>query len=147
MGQLLRQAEQLAGANDKLQQRMLLHRIGYNFTLAYTAMHRHAMKGEWQPAVVAGLDAVRILEATAGSEPEAFWLRGASDQTGIQMLRYLKKLNATQPAEGRPAGDVTVNPKDGAEMAYVPEGEFLMGSKEGQGSPHESPQHRVFLDG
>ncbi len=146
-GQLLKEAERLAGDNDKLQQRMMLHRIGYRFTQTYVRMHRHAMKSEWEPAVAAGLEAVRIIEATAGSEPEPFSLRGASDQTGLLMLSYLKKLNASKPAEGKAPGEVSVNPKDGAEMVYVPEGEFLMGSKEGEGSPHESPQHRVYLDG
>jgi len=31
-------------------------------------------------------------------------------------------------------------------MAYIPAGEFIMGSPEGEGSNDEQPQHRVYLD-
>jgi eukaryotic-like serine/threonine-protein kinase len=37
-------------------------------------------------------------------------------------------------------------PADGMEMVYVPEGEFLMGSPEGEGESDEHPQHSVVLD-
>jgi len=50
---------------------------------------------------------------------------------------------------GTPAGPVkgvSVKPKHGAEMVYVPAGEFLMGSKEGEGDDDERPQHTVYLD-
>jgi formylglycine-generating enzyme required for sulfatase activity len=40
-----------------------------------------------------------------------------------------------------------INPKDGAAMVYVPAGEFLMGSKEGEGCDWERPQRKVTLDG
>ncbi|MEI7831638.1 MAG: SUMF1/EgtB/PvdO family nonheme iron enzyme [bacterium] len=38
------------------------------------------------------------------------------------------------------------NPKDGAEMVLIPAGEFMMGSKEGEGKDEEHPQHKVQLD-
>ena len=63
------------------------------------------------------------------------------------MLSHLKKLKASKPAETNAPGELAINPKDGAQMVYVPAGEFLMGSKDGQGSPNESPQHSVYLDG
>jgi formylglycine-generating enzyme required for sulfatase activity len=58
-------------------------------------------------------------------------------------------------------GDVKINPKDGAEMVWIPEGEFLMGSTDEQivnllsNNPsyksewfdREKPQHKVYLDG
>jgi formylglycine-generating enzyme required for sulfatase activity len=59
----------------------------------------------------------------------------------------LKKLKTLTPAEDKSPGQISVNPKDDAEMVYVPAGEFLMGSNESHGSPHESPQHTVYLDG
>ena len=51
------------------------------------------------------------------------------------------------PSRGPAAGAVRINPRDGAEMVYVPAGEFLMGSKDGEAEPAERPQHKVYLDG
>jgi len=39
----------------------------------------------------------------------------------------------------------TVNPKDGAEMVWVPPGSFMMGSEDGESD--EKPVHQVTLDG
>ena len=39
------------------------------------------------------------------------------------------------------------NPKDGAEMVWVPAGLFLMGTSGGEGNPDEGPQRRIELDG
>jgi len=41
--------------------------------------------------------------------------------------------------------EIRVNAKDGAELIWIPPGEFQMGSDSGE--RHESPQHRVVLDG
>ncbi len=43
-------------------------------------------------------------------------------------------------------GSTMISEKDGMEMVYVPAGEFLMGSPEGEGEDDEHPQHTVFLD-
>jgi len=69
-----------------------------------------------------------------------------------------------EPPSNAQAGDVWVNPKDQAEMVFVPAGEFLMGStkeqvKAAMDEVHkqypnvpdywftaEAPQHRVYLD-
>jgi len=48
------------------------------------------------------------------------------------------------PAQAEP-GDIWINPKDGAELCFVPAGEFIMGSNDGL--DNERPQHRVYLDG
>jgi formylglycine-generating enzyme required for sulfatase activity len=51
--------------------------------------------------------------------------------------------------EGTPsAGDAWTRPVDGAEMVYVPAGEFLMGSSDDDpgAADHEKPQHTVYLD-
>ena len=40
-----------------------------------------------------------------------------------------------------------INPADNASYIYVPAGEFLMGSADGQGESNEHPQHTVHLDG
>jgi formylglycine-generating enzyme required for sulfatase activity len=46
-------------------------------------------------------------------------------------------------------GSTMVNPADGSQMVYVPEGEFIMGSDPGGGPYYygaESPSHEVYLD-
>lgn len=43
-------------------------------------------------------------------------------------------------------GSTLISEKDGMEMVYVPAGEFIMGSPEGQGFDEEYPQHTVYLD-
>ena len=43
-------------------------------------------------------------------------------------------------------GSVAVASVDGMEMAYVPAGDFLMGSVTSEGSSDEHPQHSVYLD-
>jgi formylglycine-generating enzyme required for sulfatase activity len=51
--------------------------------------------------------------------------------------------------EGTPsAGDAWTRPVDGAVMVYVPAGEFLMGSSDGDpdAADREKPQHTVYLD-
>lgn len=54
-----------------------------------------------------------------------------------------------QFAAGKKTGEILVNPTDGAEMVWVPEGEFLMGSKaeDKTAQDSETPQHRVTLSG
>ncbi len=42
-------------------------------------------------------------------------------------------------------GNTRTNPVDGAEMVYIPAGEFIMGSNDGDDD--EKPQHKVYLDG
>ena len=43
-------------------------------------------------------------------------------------------------------GSTKVNPVDGAILAFIPEGEFLMGSESSDAWAHEAPQHSVYLD-
>jgi len=50
------------------------------------------------------------------------------------------------PTEGLGVGSAMVNPKDGAEMVYVPAGEFLMGSEDADADSDEAPEHTVYLD-
>jgi len=43
-------------------------------------------------------------------------------------------------------GSTQVSPKDGMVMVFVPAGDFVMGSPEGEGNSDEYPQHMVTLD-
>jgi serine/threonine-protein kinase len=43
-------------------------------------------------------------------------------------------------------GSTLINAKDGAEMVYVPAGEFLMGSEDADAYDDETPEHTVYLD-
>lgn len=65
------------------------------------------------------------------------------DKTGTVVLPKLESLlpPIVHSADSRTKN----NPKDGAEMVWVPAGEFLMGSEDGE--RREKPSHRVFLDG
>ena len=49
-----------------------------------------------------------------------------------------------EPALG--IGSTMINEIDGAEMVYVPAGEFLMGSEDSEAYDDESPEHTVYLD-
>ncbi len=50
------------------------------------------------------------------------------------------------PIEYLPAaGEIRINPKDGAEVVWIAAGEFFMGSESGE--KREQPVHRVHLDG
>ena len=58
-------------------------------------------------------------------------------------------LVACGPATPEPsAGDTWTRPADGAEMVYIPAGEFLMGSTDDDpdAGDDQKPQHTVYLD-
>lgn len=50
---------------------------------------------------------------------------------------------SVQPPATAQRGDTWTNPRDGAEMVYIPAGDFIMGSNN---NDDEKPQHRVQLD-
>ena len=54
---------------------------------------------------------------------------------------------STSPPRTAQKGQIWASPTDGKEMVYVPAGEFVMGSREGEGYSEEHPQRRVYLDG
>ena len=70
-------------------------------------------------------------------EPEA------PTKTGTVILPKLEEILDTMAKV--PAWLAKTNPKDGAEIVWVPPGEFYMGSEDGE--RRERPVHRVVLDG
>jgi len=56
------------------------------------------------------------------------------------------KEESESATEGYQAGDQMANIKDGAEMVFVPAGEFLMGSEDSDAYIDEDPEHLVYLD-
>ena len=79
----------------------------------------------------------------------------------IELLTAEGMSPAAAIAPGAKIGDICINPKDGAEMVWVPAGEFLMGSTDEDIAALikaywklpkdvfdcEKPQHKVYLDG
>ena len=55
-------------------------------------------------------------------------------------------VNARIPAPATAPIKIRINPKDGAEMVYVPAGQFTMGDNDMNKSLHDCPQHKVYLD-
>ena len=93
-GQLLDQAEEAAADAPKIQPRLALHRLGFRFTQAFTRMRVHGAREEWAEAVDAGEEAIRIVEESEGTEPQAFWIWLAKSQTQGQMNPYREALEA-----------------------------------------------------
>ncbi len=100
-------------------------------------------------AMVAGLVVVGVCMTGCGLDeqataPESTSAQG-SDQAAAPESTPAQSRETSAP---RPKpGDVRINPKDGAEMVWVPAGEFLMGSTDEEGYRDERPQRKVYLDG
>ena len=84
----------------------------------------------------------------------------AEDYARWALTTWAEALGRQAPAEpmggrGSPragsasqVGEERINPVDGTVMVYIPAGEFLMGSADGDAlaEPNEKPQRRVYLD-
>jgi sulfatase modifying factor 1 len=91
-----------------------------------------------------------LLMAVAKSDPSIAVRQLAN--LHIQELREITdEANASTAAitPGHMKGEVRINMKDGAEMVWVPAGEFLMGSsaKDKSAAGNEIPQRKVYVDG
>jgi len=88
-GHDLDEAEALAASDrEKVKRRVDFARQGWRFTEAWTLMRTNAEHEEWAAAVLAGEEAIRRLEATKGTEPQAFWVQLAVQQTQAMMQPY-----------------------------------------------------------
>jgi hypothetical protein len=85
----LAEAESAAVAeSEKVGKRVALARMGFRFTEAWTLMRQHADGRRWAAAVAAGEEAIKRLQETAGTEPQAFWIDLAVTQTRSMMQPY-----------------------------------------------------------
>jgi hypothetical protein len=95
-GRLLDEAEKLAAGNDKVSKRVKLARIGYRFSEAYFSMGRYAEAGEMENTIVAGAEALRIIQESLGTDPQTFSAPAALDQTEIQLLQFKRRLEKAE---------------------------------------------------
>lgn len=70
----------------------------------------------------------------------------AREGTASEMNLAVEELVVTMFESTLGIDSTMVNPVDGAEMVYVPAGEFLMGSEDDDAENDESPEHTVYLD-
>ena len=116
------------------------------------------------------LPALRYAAGTnAARSPKRRWWRSFPQHIGLAALALMFVV-VVMAGCGRKAGEVRINPKDGAEMVWVPAGEFTMGSSDKEVEQvlesasragfskkllpalrqllaAEKPRHRVYLDG
>jgi len=84
-------------------------------------------------------------------EKEATLKREAKSRAEAKLkAEHEAKLKAEQESEQKTAAAAPreiQNSKDGYVLMYVPRGEFMMGSPDGEGDSSEHPRHKVYLDG
>ena len=76
-----------------------------------------------------------------GKYTEEFEVRDAFGRSVKKTLKI--RIKSKEPVPG----EVRINPKDGAEMVYLPAGEFLMGSKAGAGDAMKCPSIQYIWTG
>ena len=101
-------------------------------------------------AVASELGAVRpFSQVLTGLQPGNHYdiALGLRDSAGRKVIKQLH-IHCAQALVASNATPVSVNNKDGAELIFIPAGEFLMGSADSdkEGTTVEKPQHTVYLD-
>jgi formylglycine-generating enzyme required for sulfatase activity len=69
------------------------------------------------------------------------WVNDALGEEAVKQVHDVVEMAAQMAAPRQ----TKINPKDGAEMIFIPAGNFIMGSD--NGATDEKPQHTVYLDG
>jgi len=78
----LAEAERLAATDrEVVRRRIAFARKGFLFTQAWTRLRYHGERGEYKEAVAAGEEALRRIDETTDSEPQAFFTWLAKSQT------------------------------------------------------------------
>ncbi|MFW5682859.1 MAG: formylglycine-generating enzyme family protein, partial [Phycisphaeraceae bacterium] len=96
------------------------------------------------------LNAKPVAFTAAGEEAElprlTVRVRDDGEVREVQAQAATAEQAAPEPVQLERTGDRTaINPKDDAELVFVPAGEFIRGSDEG--GPEERPQRDIHLDG
>jgi len=73
------------------------------------------------------------------------WMSTALLQVNINQNDIPISQAPPTPLSQNKPGDKMISPKDGMTMVYVPAGNFIMGSRPGEGEIDELPRHSVFL--
>ena len=85
-----------AATREKVAKRVALARLGLDFTEAWTRMRAHGDRGEWALALAAGEEAIRRIAGDRGTEPQAFFISLAVEQTEAAILPYRRVAAASR---------------------------------------------------
>ena len=97
---------------------------------------------KWRIAAIVG--AVALISVLAIIFIPGLFGAGDTEKSLISRFGFVQNLFPTENKYS--LGDSIVSEIDGMTMVYVPAGDFLMGSAEGEGNDDERPQHLVYLD-
>jgi hypothetical protein len=98
----LAEAERLAAIDrEVVRRRVAFARKGFRFTDAWTRLRYHGERGEFREAVAAGEEALKSIDETAASEPQAFFTWLAKSQTEKIIEPYRQALVKQAQAEGK----------------------------------------------
>ncbi|HEX8137947.1 MAG TPA: DUF4838 domain-containing protein [Pyrinomonadaceae bacterium] len=99
----LTEAERLAATDrEVVRRRLAFIRKGFRFTEAWTKLRYHGERGEYKEAVAAGEEALKRIDETTDSEPQAFFIWLAKSQTEKIIEPYRRALaRQSGAAEGQ----------------------------------------------
>jgi hypothetical protein len=101
----LAEAERLAASDrEVVGRRVTFARNGFRFTEAWTNMRYHGERREYVEAIAAGEEALKRIDETAKSEPQAFftWLARTQTEKLIEPYRQALATHAATESKTKP---------------------------------------------